>query len=78
MKRKKTVQCLKSAKWKKEMPKNYKNAYVEAIIRELVLYSSNYPFHPRFTAVEDPGHSARSVGGRLQLNTHTPYVCGFA
>ena len=24
-----------------------------------------------------PGHSAKSAGGRLQLNTHTPYVCGF-
>ena len=24
------------------------------------------------------GHSAKSAGGRLQLNTHTPYVCGFA
>ena len=23
------------------------------------------------------GHSAKSAGGRLQLNTHTPYVCGF-
>ena len=22
-----------------------------------------------------PGHSAKSAGGRLQLNTHTPYVC---
>ena len=28
--------------------------------------------------VKDPGHSAKSVGVRLQLNTHTPYVCGFA
>ena len=39
-----------------------------------------YPFHPRITAVarKDPGHSAKSAGGRLQLNTHTPYVCGFA
>ena len=25
-----------------------------------------------------PGHSAKSARGRLQLNTHTPYVCGFA
>ena len=24
------------------------------------------------------GHSAKTAGGRLQLNTHTPYVCGFA
>ena len=28
--------------------------------------------------VEDPVHSAKSAGGRLQLNTHTPYICGFA
>ena len=27
---------------------------------------------------KDPGHSAKSAGGRLQLNTHTHYVCGFA
>ena len=24
--------------------------------------------------VNDPGHSAKGAGGRLQLNTHTPYV----
>ena len=38
-----------------------------------------YPFHPRVTAVarKDPGHSAKSAGGRLQLNTHAPYLCGF-
>ena len=28
--------------------------------------------------LKDPGHSARSAGGRLQVNTHAPYVCGFA
>ena len=29
--------------------------------------------------IKDPGHAAvKSAGGRLQLNTHTPYVCGFA
>ena len=28
--------------------------------------------------VKDPGHSAKSIGGRLQLNTHTPYLCGSA
>ena len=28
--------------------------------------------------VKDPGHSAKSAGGRLQLNTHASYVCGFA
>ena len=39
-----------------------------------------YPFHLRVTAVarKRPGHSAKSAGGRLQLKTHTPYVCGFA
>ena len=28
--------------------------------------------------VKNPGHSAKSAGGRLQLNTHAPYVCGLA
>ena len=28
--------------------------------------------------VKDPSHSAWSAGGRLQLNTHTLYVCDFA
>ena len=28
--------------------------------------------------VKDPSHSAKSAGGRLQLNTHTPYICRFA
>ena len=28
--------------------------------------------------VKDPGHSAKSASGRLQLNTHAPYLCGFA
>ena len=27
---------------------------------------------------KDPSNSAKRAGGRLQLNTHTPYVCGFA
>ena len=27
--------------------------------------------------VTDSGHSAKSAGGRLQLNTHAPYLCGF-
>ena len=30
------------------------------------------------THVKDPSHSAQSAGGRLQLNTHAPYVCCFA
>ena len=39
-----------------------------------------YPFHSRVTAVarKYSGHSAKSASGRLQLNTHAPYVCGFA
>ena len=28
--------------------------------------------------LKDPSHSAKSAGGRLQLNMHTPYICGFA
>ena len=27
--------------------------------------------------VKDPGHSAKSAGGSLQLNMHAPYVDGF-
>ena len=27
--------------------------------------------------VKDPDHSAKSAGGRLQLNAHIPYLCGF-
>ena len=32
----------------------------------------------KMLTVKHPGHSAKSAGGRLQLNTHAPYVCGFA
>ena len=28
--------------------------------------------------MKDPGHSAKTAGGRLQLNTPVPYVHGFA
>ena len=27
--------------------------------------------------LKGPGHCAKSAGGRLQLNMHAPYVCGF-
>ena len=39
-----------------------------------------YPFHPRVTAVARKRSLSfcQSAGGRLQLNTHSPYVCGFA
>ena len=38
-----------------------------------------YPFHPRVTTVarKKSRSFCQSAGGRLQLNTHTPYVCGF-
>ena len=48
-----------------------------------VFYADSY-FGTYFTPmlpqshVKDPGHSAKSAGGRLQLNTHAPYVCDFA
>ena len=47
----------------------------------LCCLSFRYLFHPCVTAVarkKDPSHAAKSAGGRLQLNMHTPYVCGFA
>ena len=42
------------------------------------IFCADSYFGIRSTPVKDPGHSAKSAGGRLQLNTHTPYVCGFA
>ena len=30
------------------------------------------PFHLLQWHIKDPGHSAKSAGGRLHLNTHTP------
>ena len=30
------------------------------------------------SSTNDPGHSAKSAGHRLQLNTHSPKICGFA
>ena len=39
-----------------------------------------YPFHTHVTTVARKRSRSfcQSAGGRLQLNTHTPYVCGFA
>ena len=37
-----------------------------------------YPFHPRVTAVACKRPQSSCQKHRLQLNTHTPYVCGFA
>ena len=43
----------------------------------LILVSVPPPVLPQ-QHIKDPGHSAKSAGGRLQLNMHTPYICGFA
>ena len=43
-------------------------------------FRANVYFGIRSTPVEDvkdPGHSAKSTGRWLQLNTRTPYACGF-
>ena len=40
----------------------------------LCLLLFRYPFHPRVDSVT----RKRPAGGELQLNTHAPYVCGFA
>ena len=39
-----------------------------------------YPFHPRVTAVarKRPRSFCQNCRWQLQLNTHAPYVCGFA
>ena len=37
-----------------------------------------YTWQQRRSDVNGPRHSAKSAGGRLQLNMHAPYICGFA
>ena len=37
-----------------------------------------YTFHSRVARKKGPGHSARSAGGRLHLDTHAHDACGFA
>ena len=51
------------------------NFLLQGLLSVLTLISVSIPapWH-----IKDPGHSAKSAGGRLQLSTHTPYVCGFA
>ena len=44
----------------------------------LISVSVPPPCYRSSTDVKDRGHTAKSAGGRLQLNSHTPYVCGFA
>ena len=50
-----------------------------SVINFLCSYFST-PYTPILSQwhVKYPGHSAKSAGGRLQLNRHAPYVCGFA
>ena len=40
------------------------------------MVSVRCPIHPRVTAVARK-RSPQNAGGRLQLNAHTPYLCGF-
>ena len=44
----------------------------------LITILVSIPPHVTAVACKDPGHSAKSAGGRLQLNTHALYVCGSA
>ena len=41
----------------------------------LTLISVSVPSTP--VLPQNPGHSAKSAGGGLQLNAHAPYVCSF-
>ena len=43
----------------------------------LTLILVSVPSHVTAGACKDPGHSAKSAGGRLQLNIHALYLCGF-
>ena len=52
------------------------NFLLQGRLSVLTLISVSVP-PPLQLHVKNPGHSAKSAGGRLQLNTHTPYVCGF-
>ena len=49
----------------------------QLFVLNLISVSGSTPVLPQWN-VKDPGQSAKSAGGRLQLNTHVPYVCGFA
>ena len=56
--------------------------YLYVILTKLVILHTSgtfrirYPVLPQYH-VKDPGHPAKGAGGRLQLNTHTPYIHGF-
>ena len=53
---------------------------VPCLISLVYLLLCSIPVLPPWHVLKDPGHSAKSVGGRLQLNTHAPYIqkiCGF-
>ena len=51
---------------------------LEGHLSVLGLISVSVPLPWSCSKAEDPGHSAKNAGGRLQLNTHAPNVCGFA
>ena len=39
-------------------------------------HTSPSPMLPQDLNIQDPDYSAKSTGGRLQLNTHAPYIWG--
>ena len=62
--------CYLSASWRRWRTTRRPRHTVTFGIRSTPVLPQQHIKHPR--------HSAQSAGGRLQLNTHTPYVCGFA
>ena len=62
----------------KSLQERRENFLLQGRLSVLTLISVSVPPPCYHRHVKDPGHSAKSAGGRLQLNTHTPYVCGFA
>ena len=49
------------------------HALINALSAHMIHINLNMIFYAH---MKDPGHSATRAGGRLQLNTHAPYVCG--
>ena len=66
--------------WFLKAPRGLYNEFNTIVVHECTKRSALcsllflYPFQAKH--MKDPGHSAKSAGGRQQLNTHAPYVCG--
>ena len=56
----------------------WENFVVQDKLSVLTLILVSVPPLCYHSSTKNPGHSAKSAGGRLQLNTDAPYVCGFA